>query len=286
MMNNNTYTQRLISLIIILLFLCNPLVAERKHALIFGLGKQEDKNWAKINGDKDAEYIRKMLLNCGFKDIRVLTNERATKQGMAQAFLDLIKVCKKGDVIYIHYSGHGQFMTDLNGDEAERWTGKHAQWDESWIPYDAYMYYSKEDRGEKHFCDDEIASYLSKIRSRIGSNGKLYVVIDACHSGDATRGEDFECVRGVDKEFIIPRDLNIEPAKPIEEQWLTISACKPYQLCFEQKTPVAGKMTYALYLLGSKIFTMSNKQLQAALDKYMEEHPSRLPQNPIVSGKR
>lgn len=270
-----------------MLLLCSLFsVAEGKHALIFGLGRQQDNNWAKINGDKDAIYVRDMLKKCGFRDIRVLTNEKATKQGMAQAFLDLIKVCKKGDIVYIHYSGHGQYMTDLNGDEAERWTGKHAQWDESWIPYDAYMYYSKEDRGEKHFCDDEIAGYLSRIRNRIGSAGNLYVVIDACHSGDATRGDDEECVRGVDKEFIIPRSMNIEQAKPIEERWLTISACKPYQLCFEQKNPTVGKLTYALYLLGNKIFVMSNKQLQTFLDRYMTEHPSRLPQNPVITGKK
>lgn len=286
MMSNDNNAQKILASLIICLFLYIPAIAERKHALIFGLGEQEDINWAKINGDKDAEYVHSMLVDCGFKDINVLTNERATKQGMAQAFLDLIKVCKKGDVVYVHYSGHGQYMTDLNGDEAERWTGKHAQWDEAWIPYDAYMYYSKNDRGEKHFCDDEIATYLSKIRERIGSVGKLYVIIDACHSGDATRGDDPECVRGIDKEFIIPRDLNIKPERHIEENWLTISACKPYQLCFEQKSPIAGKLTYALYMLGNRIFSMTNKQLQSALDKYMEEHPARLPQNPVVTGKK
>lgn len=286
MMNKYVNIKKYLSIIISTLLFCNPIVANGKHALIFGLGKQKDINWSKINGDKDAIYVRIMLEGCGFKDIRTLTNEQATKQGMAQAFMDLTKVCKKGDIVYIHYSGHGQYMTDLNGDEADRWKGKHSQWDESWIPYDAYMYYSKEDRGEKHFCDDEIACYLSKIRNRIGSSGQLYVVVDACHSGDATRGDDDECVRGIDKEFIIPRSLGVEQTKHITERWLTISACKPYQLCFEQKTPVSGKLTYALYLLGEKLFTMNNKQLQTALDKYMVEHPSRLPQNPVVSGKR
>lgn len=286
MTSKNINILRFLLLLPLCMMFGNSVLAERKHALVFGLGRQADTNWSKINGDKDAEYVRSMLMGCGFRDIRTLTNERATKQGMVQAFLDLIKVCKKGDVVYVHYSGHGQYMTDLNGDEAERWTGKHSQWDESWIPYDAYMYYSKEDRGERHFCDDEIANYLTEIRNRIGSSGKLYVVIDACHSGDATRGNDSDCVRGIDKEFIIPRDLNTKPSKHIEERWLTISACKPFQLCFEQKAPVAGKMTYALYLLGDKVFSMSNKQLQSALNKYMEEHPSRLPQNPVVSGKK
>lgn len=286
MMSKCSCRVKFVCCFILYLFLCSPMLAERKHALIFGLGKQEDRNWSKINGDIDAAYVGRMLEGCGFKDIRILTNERATKQGMAQAFLDLIRVCKKGDIVYIHYSGHGQYMTDLDGDEAERWTGKHAQWDESWIPYDAYMYYSKEDRGEKHFCDDEIARFLSMIRSRIGSSGELYVVVDACHSGDATRGSDDESVRGVDKEFVIPRNLNTQQSRHVEEKWLTISACKPYQLCFEQKIPTAGKLTYALYKLGGRIFTMSNKQIQSALNKYMEEHPSRLPQNPVISGRR
>lgn len=272
---------------IILFLLCSLFsAAERKHALIFGLGKQKDVCWAKINGDKDVVYVREMLEKSGFRDIRVLTNEKATKQGMAQAFLDLIKVCKKGDIVYIHYSGHGQYMTDIDGDESSRWSGKHALWDESWIPYDAYMYYSKEDKGEKHFCDDEVAGYLTRIRSRIGAMGKIYVVVDACHSGDATRGEDAEIVRGIDKEFIIPLTPGSLKAKHIDEQWLTISACKPYQLCFEQKTPVVGKMTYALYLLGSRLFYMTNKQIETSLNKYMEDYPSRLPQTPVVSGKR
>ena len=260
--------------------------AGSKHALIFGLGKQADNNWTKINGDKDAAYVKAMLTKCGFKDIRTITNERATKQAMAQAFLDLAKVCSRGDIVYIHYSGHGQYMTDVNGDEAERWSGKHSQWDESWIPYDAYMYYGDKDKGEKHFCDDEIAMYLNKIRTRIGKSGQLYVVVDACHSGDATRGNDDEIVRGVDKEFIIPKQFGAAQAKPITERWLTISACKPYQLCFEQKQPSAGKLTYALYLLGGRVFKMSAKELQAELQKYMNGHPARLPQTPVVSGNK
>lgn len=267
-----------------MLLCCLNTVAENKHALVFGLGKQEDSSWAKINGDKDADYVVAMLKGAGFRDIRVLKNEKATKQNMAQAFIDLAKVCKLGDIVYIHYSGHGQLITDIDGDEAQRWSGKHAQWDESWVPYDAYMTYCAKDRGEKHFTDDEIAGYLSTIKKRIGKKGKIYVAIDSCHSGDATMGTDDEVARGVDAKFNIPRRFGVKQAKTYKEQWVTISACKPFQIAFEQKQPIAGKLTYSLYELGSKIFSMSNAQLQRFLQEYINKHPGRLPQNPVVSG--
>ena len=261
-------------------------VASTRRALVFGLGQQEDTRWRRIHGDKDVELVVQMLVEGGFTDIRTLMNERATKAGMEQAFMGLISRLERGDVVYVHYSGHGQFMTDVDGDEADRWTGRHAQWDEAWIPYDAYMTYCERDRGEKHFCDDEVARYMQQVRQKVGAEGEVYVVVDACHSGDATRGVDDECVRGVDVEFMIPRQFGTEPAKAVAETWLTVSACKPYQLCFEHKSPQVGKLTYALYRLGERLFSMTNGELQAWLDGYMDANPSRLPQNPVVSGKR
>lgn len=280
--------RRIVFIYILCIFSVITTFAVRKHALIIGLGKQKDSSWAKINGDKDAIVVKQMLLQCGFKDIRTIINERATKQGIAQALLDITKSCKSGDIVYIHYSGHGQLMTDLDGDEAKRWTGRHSKWDESWIPYNAYMYYNDNDHGEKHFTDDEVARYLLRIRQRVGRTGEIYVVVDACHSGDATRGTETEAARGIDAEFVIPRKPNSSPniSRVRREEWLTISACRPYQLCFEQSNPVGGKLTFALALLGEKVFRMSNKELQSELQKYIDSHPGRLPQNPMVTGKR
>lgn len=258
-----------------------------QRALVIGLGKQEDKCWAKIHGDQDVALVVQMLTNAGFSDIRTVVNEQAKKKGMEAAFMGLVNRCQRGDVVYIHYSGHGQYMTDLDGDEAERWTGRHAQYDEAWVPYDAYMTRCDKDQGDKHFCDDEVAYYLTLLRQKIGSNGQLYVVIDACHSGDATRGDDEECIRGVDSPFEIPRPVSIvENAKPCPEQWLTISACKPYQLCFEMKEPKVGKLTFAVSLFGDRLFTASKEEIQEYLNFFMENNPSRVTQTPMVSGQK
>ena len=172
--------------------------AQNKRALVIGLGEQIDKSWAKINGDKDMPYVKEMLTNAGYRDISTLVNKQATKASIVQSFKNLTDKCKKDDIVYIHFSGHGQQVTDVNGDEIDGW-------DEAWIPYDAYLMYGKEDKGEKHLTDDEINVLLAGIRNKIGNNGKLLVVVDACHSGDSSRGniDDSIVVRGVKDEFVI-----------------------------------------------------------------------------------
>lgn len=264
-----------------------PVNAITHRALVFGLGKQEDTRWSKIHGDNDVLYVKQMLYRMGYTDIKTLTNEEATKQGMVDAFVDLALRCKRGDEVYIHYSGHGQLMTDLDGDEALKWNNSHAAWDEAWIPYDAYMTYSPEDHGEKHFCDDEVALFLQAIRHRIGKRGRLVVVVDACHSGDATAvgEEEEECVRGVDTKFNIPRALNTPQVEErMEEEWRTISACKPHQLSSEIKEWQIGKLTYALFSLKKSVFEMENEKLEETLTAFLEQHKGRLPQTPMVTG--
>lgn len=256
------------------------------RALVIGLGEYEDTSWAKINGDNDVRYVVKMLEQRGYSDIKNLKNKEATKHGIMTELKNLAKRCESGDCVYIHYSGHGQLMTDLNGDESARWNGWHAQWDESLVPYDAYMTYCPKDRGEKHISDDELAEYLTQIRNAVGSKGEIIVVLDACHSGDATRGELDEVVRGVDSKFSIPKNANAPVANPLPERWLTISACQPYQLCTEIKSKRVGKLTYALYSLGARFFNLGRRDMERYLEDFIKKYEGRLPQTPMVSGKK
>ncbi len=264
-----------------------PMGAVTHRALVFGLGEQQDPMWGKIHGDNDVYYVVQMLQSMGYTDICTLKNKQATKAAMVQAFHDLTKRCRIGDVVYIHYSGHGQLITDLNGDESYKWTNSHANWDESWIPYDAYMVYGPNDKGERHLSDDEIASFLHKIRKKIGKKGELVVVIDACHSGDSTCGENDECIRGVDLKFNIPKHVNhTDRERPQMELWRTVSACKPFQLSTEFKKPQVGKLTYALYMLGASAQKKNNAELEKMLVQFLEQHKSVIKQTPVVSGKK
>lgn len=261
-------TVRLV-ILIICLFLSVSITADTKRALVIGIGEQADKNWAKINGDKDVPYVKEMLKNAGYRDVSTLINKQATKAAIVQSFKKLTAKCKTGDTVYIHFSGHGQLVTDVNGDEDDGW-------DEAWIPYDAYLNYGKNDRGEKHLIDDEINVLLTAIRKKIGKSGKLLVVVDACHSGDSSRDIEGETVRGVKEEFVIPIKKRRKSAKA-PEQWIILSACEDFQLNQEIKKPQVGKLTYTLYSL-AKDGDVSMKAIESFMDKYR----SRLPQTPIL----
>ena len=289
-------------IIYLLLLLSLSVTAQTKRALVIGLGEQQDKAWNKINGDKDVPLVQTMLKNAGFKSVTTLVNRQATKVGIVGAFKRLTASCKQGDVVYVHYSGHGQQMTDVHNDEKDGL-------DECWIPYDACRKANANYHGEKHLTDDELNVYLNAIRNKIGANGKLLVAIDACHSGDGTRGEDDEIVRGVEDTLVVD-SLNTRglyetfeaiksffmgdngkenvintKAKPLAERWITISACRSDQVNVEMKSPTVGKLTYALWMELKNIDKVGNDEFMKRIRKFVNRNTSSRPQQPEMTGE-
>lgn len=289
-------------IIYFLLLLSLPVTAQTKRALVIGLGEQQDKAWNKINGDKDVPFVQAMLKNAGFKSITTLVDRQATKVGIVGAFKRMTASCKHGDVVYIHYSGHGQQMTDVHNDEKDGL-------DECWIPYDAYRKASATYHGEKHLTDDELNVYLNAIRNKIGTKGKLLVVIDACHSGDGTRGDDDEIVRGVEDTLVVDSQnarglyetfeaiksffmgdngkVNIinTKAKPLAERWITISACRSDQVNVEMKSPAVGKLTYALWKELKNSDKVNNDEFMRRIRKFVNRNTCSRPQQPEMTGE-
>lgn len=268
-------------MMLLLLLGCSlTLQGQTRRALVIGLGEQLDTNWSKINGDKDVYYVTKMLQKCGYKDIKTLVNKQATKSKIVSAFKSLSSRCEAGDVVYIHYSGHGQQVTDVNGDEDN--------WDESWVPYDAYLKYCKKDRGEKHLIDDEVYKLLMSIRNEIGPKGKLLVVVDSCHSGDSSREaprktsseNDSIFFRGALNRFVIPV-VKKTKTRRMTERWLILSACKSGQLNQEFVKPQVGRLTYILYLLIEQGHVNMER-----IEKMMQKYPTERTQTPLLTGEK
>lgn len=191
----------------LLLFCCSALIAQTKHALIIAIGKY--KYWETISSNNDVPYIKKALLKQEFAEnnISVLSDSQATMAGFNMAFKNLIGRVKPGDIVFIHVSAHGEQIEDDNKDEADGL-------DESIVSWDAPKpgstnNYAKEQL--KYFRDDQFGRYMDELRARLGKNGDVLVVMDACHSGSGTRGS--HKVRGgekplVSKDFKAPLKIN------------------------------------------------------------------------------
>lgn len=234
-----------------------------KRALVIGIGNYpEASGWAKINGDKDLPVVRDMLLANGFqsKDIVELKNESATADAIRKALDALVGKAAKGDVIYIHFSGHGQQITDLHGDEEDGF-------DEAWIPIDAQFSYAKgKYEGENHIIDDQLNQWLSQLRSKVGATGKITVVADACHSGGGSRGDEDESeyvVRGTSDAFVIPGNTKPFSGEVGTIDWIFISACKSYQCNYEYKG--TGSLTYALGQQKANLSSTPAQQIQRSI---------------------
>ena len=273
-------SQRIFIVIIYILSFQQIACAQTKRALIIGLGKYEDRAWGKINGDRDVPLVASMLKKARFNTIITLVNSQATKKKIISALNSLALQSKESDIIYIHFSGHGQQMTDLNGDEEDRK-------DESWIPYDAYKKPCNKDHGEKHLSDDEICVLLTKIKYKIGISGKLIVVVDACHSGTSTWSDNQEAdiIRGTNEIFLTSTICyTSKRPKFIWKNWVTISACKDNQNNYELRGKNIGKLSYALYELIKSNSSFTDKQFESLLKQYFAKTSSPHEQTPIISG--
>lgn len=173
-----------ILIIILALLIVSPLAFAEKRAFLVGISKYKTE-WRDIHGSEDVALLSRELINQDFQ-VTIVTNEQATRNGIINGLKAFIKKIKKGDIVYIHFSTHGQPVEDgLNGRAHEEADG----WDEAIVPYDAGSRYVKNGYdGSKHITDDELNGYVSQIRTMIGPKGALYVVMDACHAGNMSRG--------------------------------------------------------------------------------------------------
>ena len=101
-------------------------------------------------------------------DITMLTDFDATKKAMEEAITGLISGAKRGDVLLLHFSGHGSNVPDDNDDEADNR-------DEILCPTDLDWYDPLRD------------DWLRNVFDGLSAGVSLTVITDSCHSGTVTR---------------------------------------------------------------------------------------------------
>lgn len=117
----------------------------------------------------DAVAWRHALASRGFDDQTEMLDSAATKRAMLALIGDIVSKTGRNDISVITYSGHGSWVPDADGDEAD---GR----DEALCPYDMTMI------GEV-LTDDE----LHEIFSNRKQGARIIFISDSCHSGSVTR---------------------------------------------------------------------------------------------------
>ncbi|HSC54139.1 MAG TPA: caspase family protein [Phnomibacter sp.] len=269
--------------------------AQTKRALLIGIGTYPDTRWKSLSSANDLHYLKSALQLQGFaeKNTVVLVDEQATHNGIATALEQMKQAAKPGDIVYIHFSGHGQQIEDdaENPDEADGY-------DEALVPYDARGKYDPvKYYGQNHFRDDELGKWLEQIRTALGADGSLLVVIDACHSGTATRSVNFAIVRGdpvpfASPEYIPKLKTNLSKTTAAEgfmsaaplatANMVVFSASSPNQVNYETHD-AAGKGVGSLsYAIAKALQRMPSSGSYADLFSQVKafiqsEYPQQLP---------
>ena len=167
------------ALFITMLIAQNPVYADDR-ALLIGVGEYKNSK-ANLPGiDLDIEAMQEVAHHMGFEpgQIKVLKNSQVTVSNIRKTMGSwLVNGVGKDDRVLVYYSGHGSRVADNNGDEDDGY-------DEVLTMYDV----KTSGNGDTKFLDgilvdDDLNSFLNKIPS-----SNLYVMIDACHSGTATKG--------------------------------------------------------------------------------------------------
>jgi hypothetical protein len=148
-----------------------------RKALLVGINKYATAGSDLQGCVNDVTNVRDILLKYyGFTvpDIRVLTDDRATKVNIIERLGWLIAEVSAGDNIVFHFSGHGSQIRDRNGDELKDGL------DEIICPHDM-------DWDGTFIADDELAGIFRQLPQGV----TLDVILDSCHSGTGTRNSPY-----------------------------------------------------------------------------------------------
>lgn len=213
-------------------------VTGTKRALLIGINYFGTNN--ELNGCiKDVQNINNLLVslyNYTSDNITILSDDQQglnlpTRQNIIDNMNKYVALTKSGDELFIHYSGHGTQVADLNGDEANNpdTPGK----DDALCPCDFDDY-----SGNSGFILDDVLKEI--IVDKIPAGAKLRAFFDCCHSGSA-----------LDLPFLFQKNEQYMQVEPLDKQsgdCLLVSGCKDNQTSADAyiNRQYSGALTWAL----------------------------------------
>ena len=175
----------------------------------------------------DANDWREVLESRGFGSTSLLNSE-ATKTKMIESIKKIVASTGKDDIAVITYSGHGTWVPDEDGDEAD---GR----DEALCPHDI---------AEGNVVTDDEMYEIFNERSR---GARIIFISDSCHSGTLSRASNI--MLGNREDFLrIPKIRFLAPELYIRGNQILLSRARRVE-----KGNVVGKTrSSSLFLCGCK----------------------------------
>lgn len=153
------------------MYIVPPGATGTKRAILIGInyeGQQGQLSGCHNDASNMGDYLEKVH---DFSRANMLIlmddgiNHTPTKQNIMNAFERITQYCQAGDVVFLHYSGHGSRVPDQDGDEDDGY-------DETLVPVDF--------KRNGQIRDDDILKFLVKP---LKSGVTMTCLMDCCHSG-------------------------------------------------------------------------------------------------------
>lgn len=171
-----------------------------KYGLLIGINYTgtADQLYGCINDVMNVQIFLQSHL--GYNDFVMLTDDtpvKPTRENILNQINILVRKLKSGDEAWVHFSGHGTLVRDGNRDEE-------SGYDCCFCPID---------HNNRLFISDDVIR--SNLVQRVPYGVKLYVVLDACHSGT---GVDLR--HKYDDSSYLINQKNVKPQTYVPSEWL------------------------------------------------------------------
>jgi hypothetical protein len=138
-----------------------------RKALLIGIDDYQNVKRLRGCGNDVSNLFGVLSSFAGFtsNEVRAVANDRATKAAIETRIAWLVADARPGDLLILHFSGHGSQFRDRDGDDLADGL------DEVLCPYDMSF-------DDNYITDDELDEKLVVPEGVV-----LEVILDACHSG-------------------------------------------------------------------------------------------------------
>ncbi len=227
--------------------------ASRRFALLIGINEYPHfPEQSQLRGCvNDVELLTDVLRESfGFRDIRRLCDQQATREGILSAMQALVREARQDDVVVFSYSGHGSRLYNQHGRSPDGF-------DETIVPHDS----GQGDDGNRDIRDREIEQWLFELTAR---TAYVTLIFDSCHAGSITRGPLDARVRRIRRApparqprpegesrrgpsgWLPERAQGDRGRNPLGDRYVLLAACRSHEPACELKYDEAGRPQGAL----------------------------------------